>query len=234
VLAPGATIGDMADPVLGAKERLLEAQLQEVRLRYEAALPEDRVQAEMLRSQIAYFASGLQDARARLHALKLTTPVAGTFLVNTPEDLPGRFERRGDLIGYAFDGSAAIVRVIVPQADIALVRDDTRGIELRFASDPMHVLHVAHALREIPTATRELPSEALATVGGGPFELDPADDKHQRALEVVFQLDVKLPEGMQVHRIGERVYVRFRHEDRSIGWRIARSARQLFLKRFDL
>jgi putative peptide zinc metalloprotease protein len=98
----------------------------------------------------------------------------------------------------------------------------------------MRVLHVDRALREIPTATRQLPSEALATIGGGPFELDPADDKHQRALEVVFQLDVKLPEGTPVQRIGERVYVRFSHEDRSLGWRIARSARQLFLKRFDL
>jgi putative peptide zinc metalloprotease protein len=233
-LAPGATIGDMADPVLGAKARLLEAQLQEVRLRYDAASQDDRVQAAMLRSQISYFTSSLQDARTRLAALKLTTPVAGTFLVTTPEDLPGRFERRGDLIGYAFDGNAAIVRVIVPQSEIALVRDDTRGIELRFASDPMRVLHVDRALREIPTATRQLPSEALATIGGGPFELDPADDKHQRALEVVFQLDVKLPEGTPVQRIGERVYVRFSHEDRALGWRIARSARQLFLKRFDL
>jgi hypothetical protein len=51
---------------------------------------------------------------------------------------------------------------------------------------------------------------------------------------VVFQLDVKLPPGTPPLRIGERVYVRFAHEDRSLGWRVARSARQLFLKRFDL
>jgi putative peptide zinc metalloprotease protein len=233
-LTPGAAIGEISDPVLAAKARLLEAQLQEVRLRYDAALQNDRVQAAMLRSQIAYFTSSLQDARARIDALKMTTPVAGTFLVNAPQDLPGRFVRRGDLIGYSLDGTAAIVRVIVPQSEIALVRDDTRGIELRFASDPMGVLHVDHALREVPTATRQLPSEALATTGGGPFELDPNDEKHQRALEVVFQLDVKLPEGMRAQRIGERVYVRFSHEDRSLGWRVARSVRQLFLKRFDL
>jgi putative peptide zinc metalloprotease protein len=233
-LAAGAAISESADPVLGARARLLEAQLQEVRLRYDAALENDRVQAAMLRSQIAYFTSGLREARARIDALKVTTPVAGTFLVNTPEDLPGKFMKRGDLIGYALDGDAAVVRVIVPQSEISLVRDDTRGIELRFASDPMRVLHVAHALREVPTATRQLPSEALATNGGGPFELDPTDEKHQRALEVVFQLDVKLPPGTPPLRIGERVYVRFAHEDRSLGWRVARSARQLFLKRFDL
>jgi putative peptide zinc metalloprotease protein len=233
-LTPGAPVAELSDALLGARVRLLEAQLQEVRLRYDAAQQDDRVQAEMLRSQIAYFTSGLQDARARMAALQLTAPVAGTFMVSVPEDLPGKFVRRGDLIGYSLDGHAAIVRVIVPQSEISLVRDDTRGIELRFASDPMRVLHVDHVVREVPTATRELPSDALATTGGGPFELDPNDEKHKRLLEVVFQLDVKLPEGMQTQRIGERVYVRFSHEDRSLGWRVARSARQLFLKRFDL
>jgi putative peptide zinc metalloprotease protein len=233
-LKPGATVGELSDPLLGARVRLLEAQLQEVRLRYDAAQQSDLVQAAMLRSQIAYFTSGLQDARARLNALKVAAPVAGTFMVESPADLAGKFLRRGDLIGYAFDGDAAVVRVIVPQSEIALVRDGTSGIDLRFASDPMRVLHVDHVVREVPTATRQLPSEALATAGGGPFELDPADEKHQRALEVVFQLDVKLPDGMHAQRIGERVYVRFAHQDRSIGWRVARSARQLFLKRFDL
>jgi putative peptide zinc metalloprotease protein len=233
-LTPGAPIGELSDVLLGARVRLLEAQLQEVRLRYEAAQQSDRVQAEMLRSQIAYFTSSLQDARSRMDALKVTASVAGSFIVESPADLPGKFMRRGDLIGYAFDGGAAVVRVIVPQSEIALVRDDTRGVDLRFASNPMRVLHVDREFREVPTATRQLPSEALATIGGGPFELDPGDDKHQRVLEVVFQLDVKLPGGMQAQRIGERVYVRFSHEDRSLGWRLARSARQLFLRRFDL
>jgi putative peptide zinc metalloprotease protein len=234
MLAAGAPIGTLSDALLGARVHLLEAQLQEVRLRYEAAQPDDRVQAEMLRSQIAYFASSLQEARARMAALHMTAPVAGRFLVGAPADLPGKFLRRGDLLGYAFDDDAAVVRVIVPQSEIALVRDDTRGIELRFASDPMRVVRVDRVVREVPTATRQLPSVALATLGGGPFELDPTDEKHERSLEVVFQLDVKLPAGMRAQRIGERVYVRFGHKDRSLGWRIARSARQLFLRRFDL
>ncbi len=233
-LARGAPVAEQSDAVLAARVRLLQAQLEEVRLRYQAAQQNDLVQAEMLRSQVAYFTSALQDARTRLGALALTTPVAGTFLVSEPEDLPGRLLRRGDLIGYAFDAKDAVVRVIVPQADIALVRDDTRGIALRFASDPLRVLHVDRAQREVPTATRQLPSEALATTGGGPFELDPSDDKHQRSLEVVFQLDVKLPDGVPAERVGERVYVRFAHDDRSIGWRLARDVRQMFLRRFDL
>jgi putative peptide zinc metalloprotease protein len=79
-----------------------------------------------------------------------------------------------------------------------------------------------------------LPSVALATFGGGPIAVDPTDEQHLRALEVVFEVDVKLPRDAREHGIGERVYVRFQHDDRTLAWRISRSVRQLFLRRFDL
>jgi len=138
------------------------------------------------------------------------------------------------LLGYMLDDAAATVRVIVPQSEIELVRDDTRGVALRFASDPLTELRVDQVAREVPTATRQLPSVALASVGGGPIAVDPADEQHLRALEVVFQVDVKLPEGASGHRIGERVYVRFEHGGKTLAWRVSRTVRQLFLRRFDL
>ena len=188
----------------------------------------------MLGKQIAYFQAELNEMRARRQALNVAAPEAGRFLVSMPADLDGKFMRRGELIGYALDNDAATVRVIVPQSEIELVRDDTRDVALRFASDPMRVLHVDQISREVPTATRQLPSVALSSVGGGPIAVDPSDDQHLRALEVVFQMDIPLPEGMQGHRIGERVHVRFEHGGRTLAWRISRTVRQLFLRRFDL
>lgn len=233
-LTAGEPVAVLADSVLEARVKLLQAQLHEVELRHTAAEPTDRVQSQMLLKQIAYFQSELSDARARWQSLHVTAPVAGRFLVSLPRDLHGKYMRRGELIGYAFDDAAASVRVIVPQSDIGLVRDDTRGIELRFASHPMRVLHVDRVTREVPTATRQLPSVALSTFGGGPIAVDPSDDEHLRALEVVFQMDVKLPPGLQPLRLGERVYVRFQHDDRTLAWRISRAVRQVFLRRFDL
>jgi putative peptide zinc metalloprotease protein len=233
-VAAGSPVARFADPVLDARVTLLRTQLHEVELRYTAAEQADRVQAQMLLQQKAYFQSELDEMTTRRRMLDMTAPVAGRFLVNMPKDLDGKFVRRGELIGYMLDDNAATVRVIVPQSEIELVRDDTSGIDLRFASRPMKVLHVAQISREVPTATRQLPSVALSTVGGGPIAIDPADDQHLRALEVVFQMDVKLPEGTLDHRIGERVYVRFQHGNRTLAWRISRTARQLFLRRFDL
>jgi putative peptide zinc metalloprotease protein len=233
-LKAGDPVAQLSDPVLDARVQLLVTQLREVELRYTAVEGTDRVQAQMLRQQIVYFQSQLDEMKGRRKGLAIGAPVAGRFLVTMPRDLDGRFIRRGELIGYVLDDDAASVRIIVPQSEIELVRDDTSGIDLRFASRPMRVLHVAGVSREVPTATRQLPSVALSTVGGGPIAVDPADDQHLRALEVVFQMDVKLPRGVRDHRIGERVYVRFQHGDRTLAWRISRTARQLFLRRFDL
>jgi putative peptide zinc metalloprotease protein len=233
-LAAGDPVARLTDPVLDARVTLLRTQLREVELRYTAAEYADRVQAQMLRQQMAYFQSELDEMRSRRQALEVAAPVAGRFLVSMPRDLGGKYFRRGELIGYVLDDDAASVRVIVPQSEIELVREDTRGVDLRFASRPMRVLHVGQVTREVPTATRQLPSVALASVGGGPIAVDPTDEQHLRALEVVFQVDVKLPEGVRDHRIGERVYVRFQHGGRTLAWRISRTARQLFLRRFDL
>jgi putative peptide zinc metalloprotease protein len=233
-LAGGAPIARMRDPVLAARYQLIATQLREVEQRYTAAEANDRVQAEMLRQQIAYFQSSLNDMRGHLQALTINAPYTGRFLVGSPQDLDGRYLRRGDLIGYVLNDAAVTVRVIVPQSDIDLIRNDTKGVDLRFASHPMDVVHVPQVSREVPTATRQLPSVALATYGGGPIPVDPSDDQHMKALETVFQVDVKLPDDMTDHRLGERVYVRFQHDDRSIAWRIGRTARQLFLRRFDL
>ena len=233
-LAAGAPVAQLRDEILGARIQLLQTQLRELELRYTAAQAVDRVQTEMLRQQIAYLRSELKDARDRYQALSVTAPVHGRFLVSAPGDLPGRYLRRGELIGYALDDKDAMVRVIVPQSEIELVRDDTRGVDLRFASRPMHVLRATQISREVPTATRQLPSAALSTVGGGSISVDPADEHHMKALEVVFQVDVPLPQNAGTYRVGERVYVRFEHGSHTLAWRIGRTARQLFLKRFDL
>jgi putative peptide zinc metalloprotease protein len=233
-LTAGTPVARMTDTVLDARVQLLATQLREVELRYNAAEGVDRVQTQMLRQQIGYFRSQLDEMRSRRRALAVTAPVDGRFLVAMPRDLDGKFVRRGELIGYVLNDDAASVRVIVPQSEIELVREDTRGVDLRFASRPMRMIHVRRISREVPTATRQLPSVALASVGGGPIAVDPTDEQHLRALEEVFQVDVKLPDGLRDHRIGERVYVRFQHGNRTLAWRISRTARQLFLRRFDL
>jgi putative peptide zinc metalloprotease protein len=230
----GVPLLHMTDPLAGRRVVLLGTQLAEMQLRLRAVETSDQVQAQTLRQQVAYFNSELADAQQRLDALDVASPADGIWLAQDTADLPGRELRRGELIGYVLNGAAAEVRAVVPQSEIELVRHDTAAITLRLASRPGRRWPVSAVLREVPTASRDLPSPVLATVGGGPIAVDPADDKHTRALEVVFEVDLALPPGAGSNRLGERVYVRFDHGTRTLGWRLARDVRQVFLRRFDL
>ena len=62
--------------------------------------------------------------RRRMADLTVRAAADGTFVVAVPEDLPGRFVRKGELLGYAVESETVTVRTVVPQAAIlALVRD---------------------------------------------------------------------------------------------------------------
>ena len=233
-VAQGTPILTMADPLLEARVNVLEAQLAEVRLRLFAAEDRDRVQAQGYQAQVAYFTSELNEAKRRRDSLVIAAPGSGRLLLSLPQDLPGRYLRRGELVGHVVDGKAAAIRVVVPQSEIDLVRQDTRGVTIRLASNPLTEYRSPSIDREVPTATRELPSAALSVPGGGSISVDPADEKHVKAVEMLFQLDLALPEGVTVEWLGELVYVRLDHGGRTLAWRIAREVRQVFLRRFDL
>jgi putative peptide zinc metalloprotease protein len=230
----GAPVLAMRDPLLEARVHVLEAQLNEVQLRLFAAEDRDKVQAQSFQQQVGYFTSELTEARRRRASLVVNSPTSGQLLLAMPQDLPGRFLRRGELFGYVVDGKAASIRVVVSQTDIELVRQDTRAVSIRLASNPLVQYRTPAITREIPTATRELPSPALSVFGGGEISVDPADEKHVKAVEMLFQIDLALPEGVSVERLGERVYVRLDHGSRTLGWRIGRAVRQSFLRRFEL
>jgi len=188
----------------------------------------------MLREQISYFGAALKDVNDRVALLNVVSPGSGTFLAEFPQDLQGRFLKRGELLGYVVAENGAAIRVVVPQSEIDLVRQNTNGIDVRFAHEPFNVRHVPAVEREVPIATRSLPSAALGVPGGGPISVDPSDEKKLRSIEVVFEVDLPLPEGVSLDRIGERVAVRFDHGSRTIGWYVSRKLRQLFLERLEL
>jgi putative peptide zinc metalloprotease protein len=79
-----------------------------------------------------------------------------------------------------------------------------------------------------------VPSLALTTRGGGDIALDPSRTHRPEALFSLFLIDVELLEPSRDHAQGSRVYVRFRHGDEAIAWRMLRAARQFFLGQFNV
>ena len=152
----------------------------------------------------------------------------GRFVGAQSDDLPGRFVKRGELIGYVLGNDLRTVRVVVAQDEIGMVTGRLKSIAVKL-SDRVGETFAARIVRAIPQGNENLPSKALTIDGGGQFVLDPRDPQALRTLDKVFQLDIELARAPTDMRIGTRAFVRFEYEPEPLLERMSRRLRQLFL-----
>ena len=235
----GTALLECEDPELATNVRVLEAQLLEMRARDMAYFVESRLQLDMVREEIANTEAKLADARKRLAALNFVSPVEGVFVMDSPADAPGRYARRGELVGYVVEDGPATVRAVVEQDDIDLVRGATRAVALKPA-DRVSETIAAKVRREVPGASDRLPSAALSVAGGGNFGVDPRESsdaesaERPKVLTPVFQFDLEVPAEAGLRELGMRVFVRFEHEPAPLGVQAYRAVRRLLLRRFEV
>ncbi len=221
------------DKELGFERDVAAASLQAARARYDDERTRDLVEAAITRQAVEEAEHVLARVEERIAGLVVRSPVAGELLVDPVKDWPGHFVRRGQVLGYVTDFDPVSVRVVVPAADVDQVRSSLRGVGVRFAEQVEHV-YQARLVSEVPLATNELPSAALAVQGGGVVALDPAAGEELRALEKHFVFDLEVEGGLRPSGIGERVHVRFAHEPETIAVQGLREARRLFLSLFQV
>jgi len=239
VAVPGSTVmpGDVLvicdDPAIETDVKVLEAQLREVKARIREQFVDDLVKAKMLEEEQRYIEDRLARARERQSELVIRSQAVGTFVLPKAEDLPGRFVKRGELLAHVVDLKTITVRTIVDQNDIDLIRHQLHDVQVRLAerlADPMPAV----ITRLVPAASEELPSPALGSEGGGQVPLDPRDEKGQKAMKRLFQIDLELPAQQGILNVGGRVYVRFDHGREALASQWYRQGRQLFLARFNV
>jgi putative peptide zinc metalloprotease protein len=230
---PGDVLLECADPSLLARVQVLAARLREFRARYDEQRAADRVKAAQFQEEIRYVEEDLARARAEQGALTVRSQVEGTFVLPAAADLPGRFVRRGELLGYTVSLERITVRAVIPQTSADLVQQRTIGVEVRL-SERIGETVPATVRREVPGASERLPSPALGLGGGGRVPVDPRDTQGVTAMERVFQIDLELPSTLPLLNVGGRAYVRFDHgwEPLAVQW--ARQVRQLFLARLNV
>jgi putative peptide zinc metalloprotease protein len=229
----GDSLVVLEDPLLDANLEVLEAQYRELKVQYDAKQYDDRVEAQKVKDEMHTVEAALVRARERIDELVLRSPADGIFVVPQASDLPGRFVRQGEPVAYVVDFAQITARVVVPQADVGLVRRQTQSVSVRLADDIGSPLP-ATILREVPAASDRLPSAALGNRGGGKIQVDPQDDEGTRTLDTVFQFDLNLPAETRLANAGGRVYVRFDHGAEPLAGQWYRSLRQLFLRQFTL
>ena len=221
------------EPFLATRVAVLNAQLEELIAKYDALVPVDRVQAAMLREEMIAARANLERAREREGELTFRSPASGRFIVPNAADLPGRFVNKGQLVGYVVEPRELTARVALLQDDIALVRQDTRGVEVMLAgwgSRPVP----ARIRREVPGASLQLPTAALGSAGGGPIAVDPRDKQGVTTLRQIFQLELTLPAEVRSEYLGARLFVRFDHGFEPAGFQMYRAFRRLLLRQFNV
>jgi len=232
-VAAGEAVVQTYDPQLEAQLRLSEARVAELEASYASEFVADRVKAQLVREQLESARAALSLAEQRVGDSIVRTRADGVLVVPQPADLPGRYFRKGELLGYVVGrDEAPLVRVVVPQDAIDAVRISTDRVRVRLASRPQRVLE-GRIVRQVPAGEAVLPSRALAMEGGGRIATDPRDSA-PKALERMFQFDVVLPGAPSLGVFGERAYVRFEHRAEPLALRWYRDLRRLFLSRFGV
>ena len=223
----------LEDDLLFTELSVAIAKVKETEAKYNAEQFSEPTKAAVLFRQL----EGEQEKQAQLEkrAANLIgyANAEGIFVAAQPQDMPGKYFKKGDLIGYVLERDALLARVVVSQDDIDLVRSRLKSIELRLSSWIAQSYQVNLA-RQSAGGIDELPSAALSLSGGGTIVTAPSDPKGLKTVERIFIVDLALPPTVTTVTFGERVNVRFDHGHEPLAWQGLRRLRQLFLSRFGV
>jgi putative peptide zinc metalloprotease protein len=167
----------------------------------------------------------------RLAQLSVTAPSAGRIGWARPDDLPGRFVKQGETLGYVLGDRPPVIRVALAQDEAARLAQGAHAVEVRLAEAPGDALP-ATLLRDAPAPASKLPSSALADRFGGPIVVDPSDADALKPAQPTFLIDVALADP-QAAGIGARAWVRFDHGAAPLALQALRWMRQTVRTRFS-
>ena len=227
---PGDVLVKMRNPGLLGRLAVLEARRRELLARIWSEQFNEQVKAQISSSELKTIEYELESLRERVDGLVIKSNVSGTVVLLAENGLNGIYLRQGQLLGYVSKKDRLIVRAVVSQSDIGLLRRNVEGVEVRLVESRRHSIQ-ARIIRETPAASLELPSAALGTLGGGSIAVDSQTNEvnASKALKKHFQVDLELSAGVTVSGLGERAYILFNHGSEPIAQQWLRKARQLVL-----
>ena len=226
-VSAGAPLLRFEDPGIAERRAVLASQVDELNLQYEAMRFRDRTQAAVLLERRAHAEAILAAFDQRAAGLTLQAGLAGRFVLPESRSLLGRFYRQGDLLGYVVPDRTPVVRIVVPQSEVDLVRARTRSVDVRLAFAP-ELSIPASIGRAVPAAQKDLPSLALSTTDGGDIALG-GGAGGPAALESLFVFDIALERTPEELFYGARAWVRLDHGSEPLLFRLMRAIRQTLL-----
>lgn len=227
---PGAPIARLANEPLHVELARIEAQLDQQRVQRALRFEGDAMRTGAADDELARLATERDRLAQRVEQLTVRAAVAGRVVIDPRRVVAGQYLPQGELIAHVLPPGAPLVRALVGNDDIALVRQRRGPISVQLAHAGSEAVP-AVLDAELPKATASLPSAALGDAAGGSIALDPTDPSGRTAREPRFQLALKLASGVDA-RIGARALVTFDHGEASAAALLARFVQQSFLRYF--
>ncbi len=227
-VAAGALLVALRNPETERMLRQLGIEAEQISVELRMAEP-GRLDA--LGARAAANARQRTELEAERAALRIVSPVAGTWQPTRAEHLRGAWVRREDQRALGMlvpDAGASTIRLVIGQ------HDGPRALAALHHALPMRAWRggaaqfTARPASPRPEARGDLPSPALARTHGGTIPAQPDAQGRMVPTERVFELRL-VPQGMPPLRHGTRVEARLSLPASALaarGWRAARQALQ--------
>jgi len=229
----GTTVLQLQNTLLKTELEIAKARVKELQIQYRAKRVENSYEAGIFREELKVARSELKHVSKKNRSMNVTAFTTGTIFIPDYDDLPGRYIRQGELLGYIINKPPSMIRMAVTQDNIGQLRQHVKDIRVRFANQSQFE-YAAKIIRQAPEATNQLPSTALSTQGGGQFIVKPESPTELLTEQKVFVVDLEFEPESQNIPLGTRVYVRIIHGGEPLATQLYRRVRQIFLRQFNV
>jgi len=218
----------MDEPSLLAERQRLRAKIAGQETEQISNLLIESARSRNAAHQLDRLRSDLAQLDEQMDELTLRAETDGVFVLPHRDDEIGRHVQKGTLLAYVISNDVTTVRAVVTQDDEGRIKAGVKTVSVRL-SEAQGERFDGRLVREVPAATKQLPSAALGDRAGGEFVTDPADREGLSTLDPVFLVDVQLPKR-DVQRLGGRAHIRFEHDAKPLMETVVWHIRQIFLK----
>ncbi len=230
----GTALLRLSNEPLRQELQRVQAELQQQSIEHFAAVDADALRAGLAADRMTALAAQRDRLAERVGGLDVRAAASGTVALDTRRVVVGQHLQQGQIAAHVLPPGAPLVRALVANEDIALVRT------LMHAPPGQIDVALAHAggdtvaaqwLRSVPRASTALITPALGERAGGPIAQDPNDRDGKQAMQPRFEVELRLPEGITAH-VGARAWVSFRHGDATLAEMTTLFLRRSFLRHF--
>jgi putative peptide zinc metalloprotease protein len=231
VVVPGQPLLRLSNEPLRLELQRVTAEFQQQQVEHLAALDGDALRAALAADRSSALAAERERLAERVAALEVRAGAAGRVAIDARRLVVGRWLPQGQVAAHVLTPGAPLVRALVANEDIALVRERPGRIDVALAGADDGL--AAEWQRSVPRATRTLFTPALGAAAGGPIALDPTDAEGRTALDPRFEVELRLPHDTAAP-IGARAWVTFLHGDATLAQLASQTVRRAFLRHFKV